>query len=218
MFTTTLMGHYVPLTWLSFAVNFMLGGMDPLGYHLGNLLLHAANAGVFYLVARRLLAAGSVTNAGRAPATGCRREPALCVAAAFAALIFGLHPLRVESVAWSTERRGVLCGLFYLLAVLAYLRGVDSRSRIRPRCLALSIGAFLLSLLSKAAAVPLPVVLFLLDIYPLRRVEAVGWRRLIMEKVPYLLLAGAASVAALVARSEEHTSELQSLRHLVCRL
>ncbi|HET7874647.1 MAG TPA: hypothetical protein VFN71_03905, partial [Methylomirabilota bacterium] len=57
MLTTTLMGHWIPLTWLSFGVNYALGGIDPWGYHLGNLLLHAANAVLFYLVARRLLAA-----------------------------------------------------------------------------------------------------------------------------------------------------------------
>src|SRR5262245_31084023 len=79
MFTTTLMGHYVPLTWLSFAVNFRLGGVDPWGYHLGNLFLHAANVGVFYLVARRLLVGGSVANASPARGTGSLQEPALCV-------------------------------------------------------------------------------------------------------------------------------------------
>jgi hypothetical protein len=200
MFTATLMGHWIPLTWLSFAVNFALGGMDPWGYHLGNLLLHAASAGVFYLVARRLLASGL---AGGAAAPGVNlREPTLCAGAAFAALVFGVHPLRVESVAWATERRDVLCGLFYLLATLAYLRGLDAGGAIRTRWRALSILAFLLSLLSKAAAIPLPAVLLLLDIYPLRRVGAVGWRRLLMEKVPYLLLAGPAGVAALIAQSD----------------
>ena len=205
MFTTTLMGHYVPLTWLSFAVNFTLGGLHPWGYHLGNLMLHAANAGVFYLVARRLLAtgfAGGIPDADVAARTNRLREPTLCAGAAFAALAFGLHPLRVESVAWATERRDVLCGLFYLLATLAYLRGVDQGGPIRTRSFILSIGTFLLSLLAKAAAVPLPVVLLLLDVYPLRRVRSVGWRRLVIEKVPYLLLAGAAGVAALIAQSE----------------
>ena len=203
MFTTTLNGHYIPLTWLSFAVNFMLGGMDPRGYHLGNLLLHAANAGVFYLVARRLLAAGFAGGVA-APEARDLREPALCAGAVFAALAFGVHPLRVESVAWATERRDVLCGVFYLLATLAYLRGVDGGGAIRMRSWAVSILAFVLSLLSKAAAIPLPVVLLLLDIYPLRRAGGVKWQRLLMEKVPYLVLAVPAGVAALIAQSEAH--------------
>src|SRR5262249_39747842 len=147
------------------------------------------NAWVFYVIARRLLGAGfagGVTRADLAPRTVNLREPALCIGAAFSALVFAVHPLRAESVAWATERRDVLCGFFYLLTTLAYLRGVDAGGMIRIRYWALSIVAFLLSLLSKAAAVPLPAALFILDIYPLRRVEAVGWRRLILEKVPYL--------------------------------
>jgi protein O-mannosyl-transferase len=214
MFTTTLMGHYVPLTWLSFAMNFMLGGMHPWGYHLVNLMLHAANAGVFYLVARRLLTigfAGGITDSGTLAKTEGLRDPTLCAGAAFAALVFGVHPLRVESVAWATERRDVLCGLFYLLATLAYLRGVDGGGAIRMRCWVLSVGAFLLSLLAKAAAVPLPIALLLLDVYPLRRVQSVGWRRLVIEKVPYLVLAGGAGVAALIAQSQARA--LADYRH-----
>jgi len=194
MWTTMLLGHYIPLTWMSFGLNYVQGGMNPWGYHLGNLLLHSANAGVFYLVARRLLAAAF---------GGGRDEPgiALSVGAAFAALVFGVHPLRVESVAWVTERRDVLCGLFYLLATLAYLRGAASGGAIHRRWWALSLGSFVLALLSKAAAMPLPAALLLLDIYPLGRVKAVGWRRLLLEKVPYLLIAGGAALLAVVAQS-----------------
>jgi tetratricopeptide (TPR) repeat protein len=198
MFTTMLLGHYIPLTWVSFGLNYALGGMTPWGYHLGNVLLHAANAGVFYVVARRLLAAafGAGVAAPRA-----RPALALTLGAAFAALVFGVHPLRVESVAWVTERRDVLCGLFYLLATLAYLAGVRGGGAIQGRWWALSLGAFVLALLSKAAAMPLPAALLLLDVYPLRRVAAVGWRRLLIEKAPYLLLAGAAAIMALIAQS-----------------
>ena len=118
MFTATWMGHYIPITWLTFGLNHALGGMDPWGYHLGNLLLHAANTTLFFFVARRLLAVA-------------RPEGGVAVAlaaAAAAALLWALHPLRVESVAWITERRDLLCGFFYLLAVLAYLRGATRRA------------------------------------------------------------------------------------------
>ena len=138
MTTTTLMGHYIPLTWLSFAVNYRLSGMAPWGYHLGNLLLHAANAGAFYFVSRRLLEAafgGGVAGAGR----HVEADGVLSLGAAFAALAFALHPLRVESVAWVTERRDVLCGFFYLLAALAYLRGVGDGGTITRRGWALSL-------------------------------------------------------------------------------
>ena len=126
MLTSTLMGHYIPLTWMSFGLNYVLGGMNPWGYHLVNLLLHASNAVLVYLVARRLMAAAS----GGGAQDG-RTDPAVAWASAFSALLFGIHPLRVESVAWITERRDVLCGLFFLLAVLAYLIGVEGGGRPR---------------------------------------------------------------------------------------
>ena len=167
MLTSTLMGHYIPLTWLSLGVNYALGGMVPWGYHLGNLLLHAASAGVFYVVARRLLAAGFAA-----------RDLSIALGAALAALAFGVHPLRAESVAWVTERRDVLCGLFYLLAVLAYLRGVEGGGAIRSGWRAASLLAFGAALLSKAMAMTLPATLLLLDLYPLRRQDR-GWKRLL---------------------------------------
>jgi protein O-mannosyl-transferase len=123
MATTTLLGHWIPVTWLSLGVNYVLGGLDPWGYHLGNLLLHAANAAVLYVIAKRLLA--------RAWGAAVP-EPALIGGAAFAALLFAVHPLRVESVAWITERRDLLSGLFFLAAVWAYLRAVSDAPAPRP--------------------------------------------------------------------------------------
>src|SRR5262249_21283535 len=123
MWRTTLLGHYIPLTWMSLRLNYVLGRMDPWGYHLGNPAIPAANAGLFYFVARRLLAAAQGGSAGEpAAANGDDSGLTLSIGAAFAAIVFGVHPLRVESVAWVTERRDVLCGLFYLLAAWAYLR------------------------------------------------------------------------------------------------
>ena len=128
MVTTTLLGHYIPLTWLTFGINYAVDGMNPRGYHLGNVLLHAANAALFFLVSRRLLGAGF--GAGRSDA-------AVTWGAAAAALVFGVHPLRAESVAWITERRDVLCATFYLLSVLAYLRAADEGGPVRGRWRAL---------------------------------------------------------------------------------
>jgi Flp pilus assembly protein TadD len=193
MLTATLMGHYIPLTWLSFGINYTLGGMNPWGYHLGNLILHASNATLVYAIGRRLLAAAGGGDSPSGHATG-----PIVVAAAFAALVWGVHPLRVESVAWITERRDVLCGLFFLSAVLAYLKGLERGGDARSRWRALSLAAFAAALLSKAAAMPLPAVLLLLDLYPLRRWGA-GWRRLVVEKIPYAALAAAAAVVALIA-------------------
>jgi Tfp pilus assembly protein PilF len=186
MWTSALMGHYIPLTWMSLGLNYALGGMNPWGYHLGSMLLHAVNAVLFFFVARRLLVAAGVS-------TG----PPLLWAAAFTALVFGIHPLRVESVAWATERRDVLCGVFFLLAILGYLRSVEPDAP--PRWRVLSVVAFGAALLSKAQALPLPVALLILDVYPLRRQPAVGWRRLVLEKTPYVVLSMVGAVVTLIA-------------------
>jgi tetratricopeptide (TPR) repeat protein len=189
MATTTLLGHWVPLTWLSLGVNYALGGLDPWGYHLGNLLLHAVNAAVVYVIAKRLLAA----------AWGAAvPEPALIGGAALAALLFGVHPLRVESVAWITERRDLLSGLFFLLAVWAYLRAVWDVPTPRPAWRALSLAAFAAALLSKASTLMLPAALLLLDVYPFGR-RARGLRTLVREKVAYFALAALAGAIAVLA-------------------
>ncbi|HEY7251841.1 MAG TPA: hypothetical protein VIG37_15195, partial [Methylomirabilota bacterium] len=114
MLTTTLMGHWIPFTWLTFGTDYVIWGMRPFGYHLTNLLVHAAAAAALYFVALRLL---------RAAIGG--GETALRLGALAAALFFAIHPLRVESVAWATERRDVLSGLWLLLTVLTYLVSVD---------------------------------------------------------------------------------------------
>jgi protein O-mannosyl-transferase len=190
MFTNTLMGHYMPFTWLSFALDHALGRMDPWGYHLASLLLHAANAVLVYLVAQRLLAVVLPT------AVDTR------AGAAAAALLFALHPQRVESVAWISDRATILCGSFYLLAVLAYLRAVGApEGRRRTGWSTASLVAFAAALLSKGMAMSLPITLLILDVYPLRRWQA-GWPRVLVEKLPYCALALAGAVVAAWARSQ----------------
>ncbi len=192
MLTTTFLGHWSPLTWMTWGLNYVAGGLDPWGYHLGNLLLHSANVAVLWLVARRLLAIGS--SAAATSAT-------VAAGATVAALIWGLHPLRAEAVAWASARRDVLCGLFYLLAVLAYLRGVARGAGIERQWWALSLAAFAAALSSKTIALTLPLTLLLLDVYPLRR-RGLGWWILAREKLPYATLAAVAGVVAFVARQE----------------
>ncbi len=197
MFTTTLMGHWIPLTWLTLGVNYVVGGMAPWGYHAGNLGLHAANAVVFYAIARRLLAAGA---GGERTEDSAGSASRVVWGAAAAAAVFAVHPLRVESVAWVTERRDVLSGLFFLLAVLGYLKAVERgrAGRLDGRWRAMSVGCFAAALLSKASTMMLPAALLLLDVYPLRRL-GVGWAALLREKLGYLVLAGVGAVVALVA-------------------
>src|SRR5947199_4488797 len=198
---TTHLGHYIPLTWMTLGLDYLLWGMNPVGYHLTNLLLHAANAVVFFFVVRRLLA--------RALPSPSEHGYALAVSAGVAALVFAIHPLRVESVAWVTERRDVLSGLFYLSATLIYLRACERGARGRGWYW-LSVAAFALALLSKSMVVNLPIVLLILDVYPLRRLGgSIGWRseparRVYVEKIPFVLLAAAASAIAVMAQSSVH--------------
>jgi Flp pilus assembly protein TadD len=198
MFTATWMGHYIPLTWLTLGLNYALGGMAPWGYHLGNCLIHAANAALVFLVARRLLTAATLplsNAAGEAAHARPTSATAAALGGAAAALLWAVHPLRVESVAWITERRDVLCGFFYLLAVLAYLRGATRDRTLSGRWLAASLVAFGGALGSKAIAMTLPLTLLVLDVYPLGRLR-LGWPALIREKLGHFALAG---VGALVA-------------------
>ena len=193
MFTAFHMGHYIPLTWMTLGFDYVLWGMEPFGYHLTSLVLHAASAVVLYFVARRLL--GAALPGG---------QTALALSAGAAALLFALHPLRVESVAWATERRDVLSGFFYLSTILAYV-GFCQREARRWGRYWTSLALFGCALLSKSIAVTLPVVLLILDVYPLRRLGGTaGWwgpraRQVYLEKLPFLLLAGAAAGIAFLA-------------------
>ena len=215
MFTTGFAGHYQPLTWLSFAIDSLVWGVEPVGFHVTNLLFHLVTAVGFFFVARRLLAA--------ALPRPC--ETSRLVAALVAALLFAVHPLRVESVAWATERRDVLSGAWLMLTLVCYLRATDPhRGSGRRLMLTLSVLCYVASVLSKASAVTLPVVLLLLDFYPLRRLRRSGdpaslatVRQLLWEKVPFLVLAVAVGGMALWAQAQpgalrtltEHPVELR---------
>jgi len=198
MFTTTHMGHWIPLTWMTFGLDYLVWGMNPAGYHLTSLLLHSANAVLCYALSLGLLRAAMTGVTGATLRSG----------AVAAALFFAVHPLRVESVAWATERRDVLSGFFFLLTLLAYLRASASEGSARWRWLASSVACAVLALLSKAIVVGLPVILILLDVYPLRRL---GWRprewvtprgrAVLAEKIPYVMLAIVGSAVALHAQS-----------------
>ena len=186
MLTGVIMGHWTPVTWLTHGLDYALWGMNPAGYHLANLLLHAANAALVYGLGRRLLGAARPD----ASATALR------LGALAAALLWALHPLRAESVAWITERRDVLAACLGLLAVLAWLRAAATSGPTRRGWYLASLALFAVGLLSKSMLVSLPLVLLVLDVYPLRRLDLRAWRSpearaLLLEKVPYLALAAA---------------------------
>lgn len=160
MFRQTVQKIYIPLTTLSFAIERKFFGADPFFYHLDNLLLHIFNLVLVYVIALRL---GLATRAAFA-----------------AALIFGVHPMRVESVAWVTERKDLLYAFFYLLSIYQYLNFLKRRN------LRAFLGVFvfgILSLLAKPMALSLPLILFLLDWFHRRHFSL----KLVLEKVPIIV-------------------------------
>ncbi len=217
MFTTRYTGPYQPLSWLSLATDRAIWrGKMLWGMHLTSILLHAGAAVVFFYVARRLLAAaaaGAPCSDGKARSAvrTTLADPALCWAAAGAAVVFAVHPLRVESVAWLTERRDVLSGLFFMVTVLSYLRYAELRAGAQGRTgwYVAALVLYAMALLSKATTVTLPIVMVVLDLYPLRRLRAKSgaWRNranesVLAEKIPFLALALAIGLVALAGQAE----------------
>jgi tetratricopeptide (TPR) repeat protein len=178
--TARFASNWHPLTWISHAVDVQLFGFDPRGHHAVSIALHAVNAVLLFLVLLRL--------------TGVR------VRAASVAALFAIHPLHVESVAWVSERKDLLSALFVLLTIAAYRRYA---ARPGPgRYLAVA-GLFCLALAAKPMAVTLPLLLLLLDFWPLGRVRAgASIGRLFAEKAPLLLLSAASSWLTVLAQRE----------------
>ena len=180
---------YMPLLWVSYMLDVDVLGATPArpwGFHFTNVLLHSINSALLFSLLFVL---------------GRRPGPAF-----FLAALWALHPLRVESVAWVTERKDVLSGLFALLCVGTYVRmgtrpGQAGQAPIHPSIprLAAALFFFACGLLVKPALAPLPLVLLLLDFWPLRRFEfsAPALRqsapRILLEKIPFFLLAGLAA-------------------------
>lgn len=167
--------YWQPLVYLSHMALVSAFGMDPSAHHLCNALLHAINAALVFLVLRRMRLA--------------------LWPSAIAAAVFTFHPLRVESVAWVTERKDVLSAFFWLLTMWAYVRYTEA-PKDRGRYY-LMFAFFVLGLMSKPILVTLPVCLLILDFWPLRRWGAVPMRGLIAEKVPMALLATVVAVLAI---------------------
>ena len=191
-FTHAQVGHWDPLTTISHMLDCQFYGLDPWGHHLTNVLLHAVSAMLLFLLLREMTSA--------------------FWRSAFVAAVFAVHPLRVESVAWITERKDVLSGLFFLLTLWAYVWYVRQPGA-RGRYLAV-IGLFAAGLMCKAMIVTLPAVLLLLDYWPLRRIappvnasgklppQMTGTRPfllLVREKIPLFALSAASGVVQMIS-------------------
>lgn len=184
---------YQPLAWLSYGLDYTLWGMAARGYHLQSAAWHALSAALLFLLARRLLRAARPRQTEEPPEH-------LDAAALFAALVFALHPLRVESVAWASERRDVVCCAFVLAAAWAYLRAREPGRH--SRSLAPVFALFFLSLLAKGMALLLPVALLALDWYPLRRIgpRGEGILAALREKLPLFMLTPAFGLVGLAVQ------------------
>jgi len=197
-FQTGYASNWHPLTWLSLMLDAQWFGPGAAGPHLTNVLLHAANAALLFMLLRRM--------------TGTRWRSAAVAA------VFAIHPLHVESVAWVAERKDVLSGLFFMLTLLMYVRHAEKIPATRAGVFyGLALLFFALGLMSKPMLVTLPFVLLLLDVWPLGRVAGfklqdegltVGGHRtsnlkfLILEKWPFLLLSAGSCVATVFAQRE----------------
>lgn len=204
MFTPFHMGFYGPLTWITYGLDYLLWGMNPAGYHLTSLLLHAMNGVLVYFLSLRLLSVTLSIPGGTA-------NFALRAWAGVAALLFAVHPLRVEPVAGASARPHLLSALFLLCSVLCYLRYAiaSDADPSRRRRLTVSIAAYALSLLSMMGlGITLPVVLLVMDVYPLKRLGGPGrWfgatvRPVWWEKLPFVLLGLGAAVVSGAAKEQ----------------
>jgi len=184
IFTGIVASNYHPLTLLSHTIDYALFGADPMGHHLTSLILHGLNSALVFLLAKRLFNKGFWHGGALLPAF-------------MAALLFAVHPLHVESVVWVSERKDVLSAFFFLLSILFYLRYTE-KGHVK-KFYVLTLITFILALLSKPMAVTLPVVLLILDYYPLDRL--CKGRIIIMEKIPFFALSIASAIVTLWAQS-----------------
>jgi len=189
--TAGVAGNWHPLTMLSFTADYAFWGDEPFGYHLVNNLLHAVNTSLVFLLAARLYAIRR--GAGRGA----------MYAGVTAAVLFGLHPLHVESVAWVSERKDVLFFFFYALSVLSYLGYASAGPRSRGVKYAAAFLFFVLSMLSKPMAISLPFVLLIIDLYPLGRLAgAKAIRAAVVEKIPFFAISAALGLVTVFSQEQ----------------
>ncbi len=174
IFSTFYVGNYHPLTTLTFFFEKHIYGQNPFPFHLFNLILHLINTFLVYKLIEKLSG---------------QRFSALLVSA-----LFALHPMHVESVAWISERKDVLYTVFYLGALLLYSKYLEADQK--KKFYWISLFLFILSLLSKSAAVTLPVIMIAIDIYKRRKINA----KIVIEKIPFVLPALLFGVLALFSQ------------------
>jgi protein O-mannosyl-transferase len=189
IFSTYYIGMYQPLTTLSYALNFKLTGMNPAGFHVGNILFHLLNTLLVFFFIR------GISN---------KTAPALLTA-----LFFGIHPMFVESVAWVSERKDVLYAFFFLLSLIFYVEYVRKKKGVL--LLLLSFLMFGCSVLSKSTALLLPLLLILIDWYLKRNFD---WKQL-TEKILFLIISIIIAVVALNSQYSEKFTDYSAYQYSI---
>lgn len=208
-FTSVTNSNWHPLTTLTWMLDRQLWGLDSTGFIRTNCLIHAASVFMLCLLFNNLFQIATKRQQGTELTTGTPSHLMVQLAAITSALFFGLHPLRVESVVWASQRKDVLCLFFISLAVYFYLRTVDTAPQNVQQIngkktryyMTLSFAA--LALLSKPTALSLPLIMLLLDWYPLARIsDRSSLFRCAVEKTPVILMACAVFMLTIAAQQE----------------
>ncbi len=190
-FTTTYASNWHPLTWISHMTDFQLFGDNPTGHYFHSLVIHIANVLLLFWILRTLTGA--------------------TWASVFCAMLFAVHPLRVESVAWIAERKDVLSGLFWMLATIAFIKYTQKPSVKRYFIIAL---LFCLGLMAKPMIVTLPFVLLLLDFWPLKRFGS----KAIIEKTPLFLISIASCIVTMIVQTKSGATQAVGDLSFIVRL
>jgi hypothetical protein len=221
--------NWHPLTWVSHAFDYAVWGLNPMGHHLTNNILHAMNTFLVVLLCIKLLEMWKERSLHDA-ASSFLVERRTMIAAGVTGLLFGLHPLHVESVAWVAERKDLLCALFFLLSISAYANHVrvlvneplekkKAAALFFNRSYLVSLAFFVFALLSKPMAVSLPVVLLILDWYPFQRIHSwKSFRDSCMEKLPFIVCSLISSILTIMAQRTEGATGMMALVPLRARL
>jgi len=204
-FTTSYQGWWMPLVWISFAVDYHFWGLNPLGYHLTNILFHAINAGLIVIITDRVLKLGRFTDSSDGE-QGTGTSWVHSATLVLAGLLWGLHPINVESVAWVAERKNVLNGIFSLGCILLYLGYLDKKEQpgeknSSVRYYVFSVIFLQFALMTKPVSVVIPLILLMLDWCLFGRLQNGNIIPVIVEKIPYLLLSALIAFATIFLAS-----------------
>lgn len=203
---TNMEAQWSPLRWLSHAIDYKLWGLNPAGHHLTSVILHALNTFLVVVLVAKLFECARAHSPSLSVENTHHFKRRALVASIVTGLVFAVHPLRVESVAWVSARKDVLYALFTLVSVLFYLKysTVTSKKEKAPYYL-LSLFSFIMAVMSKAMAFTLPFVFIILDMYPLKRIALRSFFKkhgVLLEKIPFFIVSIASIIITISAHEE----------------